>query len=495
MRRGQHGRNLLLLRALPGDHGAEADLTDPLFGAWAAARLRDRVTGPPPADRPDVRFLTAEHDTISFSVRLEDRDDRRGLLGLTPSAPLTDAEAAHWQECFTDAWRLLVTRHRAAALLLADVLTCVVPVESDAGAAGISATSADAFGAVAMSRPADATGLAVGLLHEAQHSVLNATSYLFDLHLDPRDRGYSPWRDDPRPASGVLHGAYAYLAVTRFWRTEAGTTGDPLATFEFCRWREAVAGTAERLLSTGRLTAAGRRFTGALLDEVRPWPAEPADPRIVHLARLANDDHYVRWRLRNLRPDPSPLVAAFHRGDPPPPPTSQLRTDSRRALSHSPRLKAIHDLLRRGEVVARLSTGAPAPDSPVDNSAELSDPRATLPPTQRGGGGGGGRADFKIERSGGDGGSRTDFTIERDHERGARHPSSEQTRESRLAAVEAALLAGDYGTVRRAYTGKDLDLELTPLIIAGGVGARAEDVAALVRAGCAPGRVIEWIVG
>ena len=524
LRRGQHGRNLLLLRALPGDHGAEADLTDPLFGAWAAARLRDRVTGPPPADRPAVRFLTAEHDNISFSVRLEDRDDRRGLLGLTPSAPLTDAEAAHWQECLTDAWRLLVTRHRAAALLLADVLTCVVPVESDAGAAGISATSADAFGAVAMSRPADATGLAVGLLHEAQHSVLNATAYLFDLHLDPRDRGYSPWRDDPRPASGVLHGAYAYLAVTRFWREEAGTTGDPLAAFEFCRWREAVAGAAERLLTTGHLTAAGRRFTGALLDEVRPWLAEPADPRIVHLARLANDDHYVRWRLRNLRPDPGPLLAAFHRGDPPPPAASQLRTDSRRALSQSPRLKAIHALLRQRDVVARLSTVAPVADSPVDNSAELSDPRATFPPTQRGGGGGGGRANFKIQSGGrggsgrtdftterdgrggsgradftierdGRGGGRTDFTTEKDHERGARHPNSEQTRESRAAAVEAALLAGDYGTVRRAYTGKDLDLELTPLIIAGGVGARAEEVAALVRAGCEPQRVIGWIAG
>src|SRR5262245_49864958 len=157
-----------------------ADVTDPLFGAWAAARLRHRVDGPPPPARPTVRFLTAEHDRISFSVRLEDHDVRRELLGLEPSEPLTDAEVAHWQACLTEAWRLLVTRHRDAARVLADVLTCVVPVESDAGAAGISATSADAFGAVAISRPVDASALAVGLLHEAQHSLLNATSYLFD---------------------------------------------------------------------------------------------------------------------------------------------------------------------------------------------------------------------------------------------------------------------------------------------------------------------------
>ena len=240
LRRGQHGRNLLLLRALRSEAYTEIDLTDPLFGAWAAARLRNRTTEPAPARPPGVRFLTAEHDKISFSVRLDDRDERRGLLGLPPTAPLTDAEAAHWQDCLTEAWRLLVTRHRPAAEQLADVLTCIVPVQSDEGAAGISATSADAFGAVAMSRPADPVGLAVGLLHEAQHSLLNATAYLFDLHHAPRARGYSPWRDDPRPASGVLHGAYAYLSVTRFWRGEARAGGDPLAVFEFCRWREAV---------------------------------------------------------------------------------------------------------------------------------------------------------------------------------------------------------------------------------------------------------------
>jgi hypothetical protein len=492
LRRGERSRNLLLLRALPAGEYAEEDIDDPLFGAWAAARLRQRVDGPPPATRPDVRMLTAEHDKITFSVRLEDRDERRGLLGLAPSVPLNDLEVAHWQECLTAAWRLLVTRHRAAALLLAEVLTCIVPVESDAGAGGISATSADAFGAVAISRPADAAGFAVGLLHEAHHSLLNATTHLFDLHKAPREglredprgdpqedrrgdlpaRDYSPWRDDPRPPSGILHGAYAYLAVTRFWRAEARATGQPLATFEFCRWREAVATTAERLLSTGGLsaatggptaatgglTAAGRRFTGALLDEVRPWLAEAADPRITHLARLANDDHYVRWRLRNMRPEVGPLLAAFRRGDPPPPVASRLITDDRRALSHSPRLAAIHDLLRAGEGLPRTGESPPRTVKSLPRTGE-GPPRTGENPPQ------------------------------------SNLSGSAQTRESRVAAVEAALLAGDYGTVRHAYTGKDLDLELTPLIIAGGVGARAEEVVALVRAGCEPVHVIRWIVG
>jgi hypothetical protein len=176
-----------------------------------------------------------------------------------------------------------------------------------------------------------------------------------------------------------------------------------------------VAAAASRLLAEGRLTAAGRRFTGALLDEVRPWLDEVAPPRIVRLARLANADHYVRWRLRNMRPSADGLVAAFRRGDPPPVSASELVVEGARALSHSPRLRDIHRWLRAG--------------GPVDNK------------------------------------------------------------------VEAALLAGDHGTVRQAYTGTGLDRELTALVLAAGVGDRAEEVAALVAAGGDPVRVVDWIVG
>jgi HEXXH motif-containing protein len=251
-------------------------LADPMFGAWAAGRLADLRRGTPdgpgdkhhlsqlaaavtsPADReptssgptdrePDssrpthrgsnssgparsrssadvvsdaTRRLRASHRGLDIEVRLEDVDPVRARLGLPPSARLSEADFERWQQLFDQAWRLLAERHRAQAELLAAVLKVIVPVEPDPAARGISATSADAFGAVAMSVPADATAFAVGLLHETQHSLLNAVNYLFDLDRDPGRLGYSPWRDDPRPASGILHGTYAYLAVTRFWRTE-----------------------------------------------------------------------------------------------------------------------------------------------------------------------------------------------------------------------------------------------------------------------------------
>jgi hypothetical protein len=382
---------------------------DPLSGAWAAGCLAALHGGASPAEaglerlteltttrqaRPNPRDLgvvaphknprtpqkeshnskiggrwglRADRDGLAIEVRLEDADPVRGRLGLTPTGRLTGDAVAHWQACLDEAWQLLVDRHRPAAETLATVLSVIVPVEPDPAAHGISATSAHAFGAVAMSAPRDGTELAVGLLHESRHSVLNAVEYLFDLHTDPAALGYSPWRDDPRPASGILHGAYAYLAVTRFWRIEAVARVGPagaLAAFEYARWRSAVVSSAEELLAGGDLTPAGTRFVGALRDEVLPWLDEPVPPAVARLAASANADHYLRWRLRNLTVDPAAVhrsVAAWHRGDPEPPaaPPARLVPAPRRALEHSNRLALTHRLLRGGEVLGAVQPGAP----------------------------------------------------------------------------------------------------------------------------------------
>ncbi|MET8148441.1 aKG-HExxH-type peptide beta-hydroxylase [Actinoplanes sp. NPDC049668] len=376
LRRAQLSRHLLLLREIaatapaPGLASLVAQersdpprvrelLARPLTGVWAASYLSALRVGSLPEKADDGyladlaaapgragRLLTAAHDGLSISVRVEDRDPLRSRLGLTPAGRLTDAQAARWQELFAGAWRLLVGRARPQAEVLAAVLDCVVPVEADPAARGISATSADAFGAVAMSEPADATALAVGLLHETQHSVLNAVNYLFDLHEEPDALGYSPWRDDPRPASGILHGAYAYLSVARFRRAHAD---DPLDAFEFARWRSAVVTAADELLSGGGLTAAGSRFVTALRAEALPWLDEPVAPAAARLAAGANADHRLRWRLRNLSVDPADaraLAGAWRRGDSPPRVASRLRAAPRRALEASARLDLAHAVLR-----------------------------------------------------------------------------------------------------------------------------------------------------
>ena len=101
--------------------------------------------------------LSNGRDVLIRPIRPADADPLRHLLGLTPAGKLSGAEVDHWQHCLDEAWHILVRRHRAAAETLAAVLRVIVPVQPDPAAEGISATSAEAFGAVAMSAPADGT--------------------------------------------------------------------------------------------------------------------------------------------------------------------------------------------------------------------------------------------------------------------------------------------------------------------------------------------------
>ncbi|GGK86847.1 aKG-HExxH-type peptide beta-hydroxylase [Mangrovihabitans endophyticus] len=373
LRRAQLGKHLLLLSriaridpslvATGPDTQTEqhaAVLTDPMTGLWATTTLAALRAGRAPespgylggrlAEAPR-RTITASHRGLTATLRIEDTSPLRARLGLRPADRLTDGELAHWQACLSDAWPVLVDRHRTDAETIAGMLGWIIPVLPDSSVRGISATSADAFGAVALSTPADGRSLAVALVHEAQHNVLNAVQYLFDLHRTPDARGYSPWRADPRPASGILHGTYAYLALTRFWRTEfRHADDDAVAAFEFARWRDAVAGSAAEMLDSGVLTTAGARFVGALRDEADGWRADTVPPPIARLAAEANLDHRLRWRLRNLAVHPGDahaLAAAWRHAAPAPAmPEAGLTTGRGRVLDHSTRLDLVHRSLR-----------------------------------------------------------------------------------------------------------------------------------------------------
>ncbi|MEU4244035.1 HEXXH motif-containing putative peptide modification protein [Actinoplanes sp. NPDC026619] len=380
LRRAQASRHLLLLseiRKLGGPIPDPLQLYDPMAALHTSVSLAALRAGaaPPSARVAAGHLLTATHDGRTLRVRLEDTDPLRSHLGLAPSRQLTPEEVAQWQRLLSSAWELLTIRHRSAAEVLAATLRVIVPVEPDPGSNGLSATSAEAFGAVAISTPADPRSFAVGLLHECQHSLLNAIGTLFDLVASGGARVCSPWRDDPRPLSGLLHGAYAYQSVTRFWRTEAAARiplqrsgpgasgarpagGGPaelrgrLAEFEFARWRPAVGSAAETLLASGRLTAPGTRLAQVMRDEMAGWAGDAVEPRVAWLAAAANAEHTARWRLSNLvvgADTVAELVAAWQQGRPPPAGVAaELRPSAGRRLASSERLTLVHRALREG---------------------------------------------------------------------------------------------------------------------------------------------------
>jgi HEXXH motif-containing protein len=198
-------------------------------------------------------------------------------------------DLGRWRERITAGWELLARRHSAVAREFAAAVTVLTPLRSAAGGTS-SATLADAFGCVFLSLGPDARSVAVTLAHELQHTKLVALMDLFPLlRPDPGERFYAPWRDDPRPLAGLLHGTYAHLGVAGFWRRERDH--EPSGHVEFARWRAAALDATATMLGSGRLTATGREFVTGMAEVLAGWAAEPVPAAALERARALADEH------------------------------------------------------------------------------------------------------------------------------------------------------------------------------------------------------------
>lgn len=204
----------------------------------------------------------------------------------------TSVDLLEWRDALGSAWALLTRDHPALAAEFAEVVTVLTPMPSSAAGTS-SATLADAFGCVFLSPMPDAETLAVTLVHEAQHSKLVALMDLFAL-VEPDQEAlfYAPWREDPRPAAGLLHGTYAHLGVAGFWRSRPGLA----AQAEYARWRSAALIAADTLLTSGKLTPTGTRFVQGMATVLRTWNAEPLPHAALATATAEATAHHSRWR-------------------------------------------------------------------------------------------------------------------------------------------------------------------------------------------------------
>lgn len=236
-----------------------------------------------------ARWLPRRLTAPGISVMLEDTDPYRDCHQWSASPRLSGAQHAMWQERFSNAWAQIQREHAAYAPGIAAGLRTIMPLAPSPSGKEISATSRHAFGAVAVALPADATTLALLLIHEFQHVKLGAMLDLYDLFDRADTRLFdAPWREDPRPLEGLLQGTYAHVAVTDFWRarwnsatSRVGNTGSVPATSDvaaerFAHWRTHTAQAIDTLATSGSLTPLGGRFVAEMRASVTPWLAEPA---------------------------------------------------------------------------------------------------------------------------------------------------------------------------------------------------------------------------
>ncbi|UED84208.1 aKG-HExxH-type peptide beta-hydroxylase [Streptomyces profundus] len=220
---------------------------------------------------------------------------------------LRPAERARWSGLWRAALPLLRLGGAARAAELA-LLDCIVPLllPADEHQGHISSTSPGAFGAVLASAPPNAALLAAGLTHELQHAKLAAVGTLNPLHHEgPKARHWAPWRPDPRPFDGLLHGAYAHLALAGFWQQLALGLRDPgareTAWAAHSRCHLQVGAVLPALRAARRLTDDGRVFVRALAERHEEL-GSPAPPE-GHLvrARAYVDTARTVWLRQHAR--------------------------------------------------------------------------------------------------------------------------------------------------------------------------------------------------
>ncbi|MER7459830.1 FxsB family cyclophane-forming radical SAM/SPASM peptide maturase [Micromonospora sp. NPDC126480] len=200
---------------------------------------------------------------------IEDTDPYRDCYQDLAVAPrLSAGAAARWAGQLTAALRRVDTEASGYAPGVRAVLRAVVPLRPDRRGRQRSAAAASAFGAIAVTPPPGDAELAVLLVHEVQHLKLDAVLDVCEL-VDRRDARLLtvPWREDPRPVEGVLHGTYAHLAVADVWRRRPGAE----AAAHHRRYRDWTDGALDALLELGALTPVGKQFAARMRATVDSW--------------------------------------------------------------------------------------------------------------------------------------------------------------------------------------------------------------------------------
>ncbi|MFF2778592.1 HEXXH motif-containing putative peptide modification protein [Streptomyces sp. NPDC058052] len=238
---------------------------------------------------------------------------------------LTREEIDRWERAVAGAGQLLLDLGRSPEPL-SMALTSLTPLSPHPEDEAQAVSSSDAFGGVALCAPENVVELARTLVHEFGHMKLHAVMDSTDLY-EPEDEApapqelyYAPWREDPRPLSGLLHGVFVHIDVVDFCRrlvTKASGIALRHAQFELAYLQAQTRDVFTALRESPKLTEAGRFF----VDTIMTWTDDEDVPDGVRaLAMEAAVAHRVRWRLRHLLPASSAvdeLAAAWATGAPP----------------------------------------------------------------------------------------------------------------------------------------------------------------------------------
>ncbi|MGI5445471.1 HEXXH motif domain-containing protein [Streptomyces sp. CA-243310] len=311
------------LRRLHDPHGPAPDLGH-LGALAAAAALRSGITfkttlrpvhgrlvlptlGLLRPDRPGPLAVTERswetavdavplHGLPGGRTALDDLDPYRAPSGppapVRPARRLTPKGHKRWDTQWSGALTLLGRYDAGRADEMGRLLRSVVPLAGGSRSSG--ATLPAAAGSV-LARTQAPPALAATLVHEVQHGKLTALADVLTLHTADRTPcHWAPWRSDPRPLDGLLHGAYAHLALAGYWQ-RAALYGARGAWARHARVRAQVAAVLPALRGHPRLTPTGREFTDGMAAAERAMDELPPPGNQYATARRTLERERLAW--------------------------------------------------------------------------------------------------------------------------------------------------------------------------------------------------------
>lgn len=235
--------------------------------------------------------ISVDTDGASFSIDVD-----RGV-SLTLISVDRNVAQAEFDSHLAIACAVLGDRWRA---FLAPVTTlCLVEASGYAAIPHYSGSSNMLFGAMQAGRLAAPWITAEVLTHEAAHMWLS----LIEDDEEFADDGWtqkaylSPWRDDARPISGIVHGVYVFsmvaAALARWVERGGPATNEVLERLALVCAQ--VRSAADTVRNHPRVIPFVRQMTSEAIDRV--VSCELAVPfEIAERARLRLHDHAARWR-------------------------------------------------------------------------------------------------------------------------------------------------------------------------------------------------------
>jgi hypothetical protein len=343
-------------------------VTLPHVGSWAHDCLVSLIAG----QMPDFGYLGSVAAAAALRVGVQFESDGPAFLSSTPqihaeamghtwdvlleavdphlarfSEPLdplaAPSDLQRWRKCIQSGWQVLGRQQIWDLDAIADTVSTIVPLTKRDDGELVSQSTPAAFGAIATVLPPDPVIMAETLIHEFQHLKLNALMDITQLTVPDEGRAlvYAPWRQDPRPVSGLLQGIYAHLAIARFWDAQRSLEDDPdgmlRAQVLYERWRPTIAAAADTLLAREDcLTPEGIQFVRAVREHGLRLASRQVPENARTMAEQVRHDHWNTWQLRHIAVDPAGVAmssAAFLDGESPASgylPTGELVSYTRR---------------------------------------------------------------------------------------------------------------------------------------------------------------------